>query len=79
MQVKLLLMMNLNFSYKAKKDSSMVVALNLVKNKEADAFVSAGSTGAVLTGGLFIVGRIRVIERAPLAPLIPTLNGHSLS
>ena len=61
-----------------KKDSSMVVAFNLVKNKEADAFVSAGSTGAVLTGGLFIVGRIKGIERAPLAPLIPTLNGHSL-
>ena len=61
-----------------KKDSSMVVALNLVKSNEADAFVSAGSSGAVLTGGLFVVGRIKGIERAPLAPLIPTLNGHSL-
>lgn len=61
-----------------KKESSMVVALNLIKNGEADAFVSAGSSGAVLTGGLFIVGRIKGIERAPLAPLIPTLKGQSL-
>ena len=41
-----------------KKDSSIVVALNLVKHKEADAFVSAGSTGAVLVGGQLIAGRI---------------------
>ncbi len=61
-----------------KKDSSMVVALNLVKNGEADAFVSAGSSGAVLAGGLFLVGRIRGVERAPLAPLIPTAKGVSL-
>lgn len=61
-----------------KKDSSIVVALNLVKNKEADAFVSAGSTGAVLVGGQFIVGRIKGVERPPLAPLIPTINGVSL-
>lgn len=61
-----------------KKDSSIVVALNLVKNKEADAFVSAGSTGAVLVGGQFVVGRIKGIERPPLAPLIPTINGVSL-
>lgn len=61
-----------------KKDSSIVVALNLVKNGEADAFVSAGSTGAVLVGGQFIVGRIKGVERPPLAPLIPTLGGVSL-
>ena len=61
-----------------KKDSSIVVALNLVKNNEADAFVSAGSTGAILTGGLFIVGRIKGIERAPLAPLLPTTKGKAL-
>lgn len=61
-----------------KKESSIVVALNLVKNGEADAFVSAGSTGAVLVGGQFIVGRIKGVERAPLAPLIPTSNGVSL-
>jgi glycerol-3-phosphate acyltransferase PlsX len=61
-----------------KKNSSIVVALNMVKNKEADAFVSAGSTGAVLAGGQLIVGRIHGIERPPLAPLIPTMNGVSL-
>ncbi len=61
-----------------KKNSSIVVALNLVKSNQCDAFVSAGSTGAVLTGGLFIVGRIKGVERAPLAPLIPTTKGISL-
>ncbi|MBB2183027.1 phosphate acyltransferase PlsX [Lachnospiraceae bacterium MD1] len=61
-----------------KKNSSIVVALNLVKQKEADAFVSAGSTGAVLAGGQLLVGRIKGVERPPLAPLIPTLNGVSL-
>lgn len=61
-----------------KKESSIVVAMNLVKKGEADAFVSAGSTGAVLVGGQLIVGRIKGIERPPLAPLIPTINGVSL-
>lgn len=61
-----------------KKDSSIVVALNLVKEGKADAFVSAGSSGAVLVGGQFIIGRIKGIERSPLAPLMPTLNGISL-
>ncbi len=61
-----------------KKNSSIVVALNMVKNGEADAFVSAGSTGAVLAGGQLIVGRIEGVERPPLAPLIPTMNGVSL-
>lgn len=61
-----------------KKDSSIVVGLNMVKHDEADAFVSAGSTGAVLAGGQLIVGRIKGIERPPLAPLIPTEKGVSL-
>ena len=61
-----------------KKDSSIVVAMNLVKRGEADAFVSAGSSGAILVGGQLIVGRIKGIERPPLAPLIPTANGVSL-
>lgn len=61
-----------------KKESSIVVALNLVKNGEADAFVSAGSTGAVLVGGQLIIGRIKGVERPPLAPLIPTTKGVSL-
>ena len=61
-----------------KKDSSIVVGLNLVKNGEADGFVSAGSSGAVLVGGQVIVGRIKGVERPPLAPLIPTEKGVSL-
>lgn len=61
-----------------KKDSSLVVGLNLVKSQEAAAFVSAGSTGAVLVGAQLIAGRIKGVDRTPLAPLIPTLNGCSL-
>ena len=61
-----------------KKDSSIVVGMNLVKKQEADAFVSAGSSGAILVGGQIIVGRIRGVERPPLAPLIPTQKGVSL-
>ncbi|MCR5278887.1 MAG: phosphate acyltransferase PlsX [Lachnospiraceae bacterium] len=61
-----------------KKDSSIVVGLNLVKDGECDAFLSAGSSGAVLVGGQVIVGRIKGVERPPLAPLIPTLKGMSL-
>ena len=60
-----------------KKDSSIVVAMNLVKKGEADAFVSAGSSGAILVGGQVIVGRIKGVERPPLAPLIPTAKGVS--
>lgn len=61
-----------------KKDSSIVVAMNMVKRGECDAYVSAGSTGANLVGGQVIVGRIRGVERPPLAPLIPTATGTSL-
>ena len=61
-----------------KKDSSIVVAMNMVKRGEADAFVSAGNSGAVLVGGQLIVGRIKGIERPPLAPLLPTAKGVSL-
>ena len=61
-----------------KKDSSIVVALKLVKEGKADGFVSAGSSGAVLVGGQVIVGKIKGVERAPLAPLIPTKTGVSL-
>ncbi len=61
-----------------KKDSSLVVALNLVKDGKADAFVSAGNSGAVLVGGQVIVGKQKGIKRAPLAPLIPTEKGVSL-
>lgn len=61
-----------------KKDSSIVVGLNMVKKQEADAFVSSGSTGAVLVGGQVLVGRSKGVERPPLAPLIPTKKGVSL-
>ena len=61
-----------------KKDSSIVIGMNMVKKKEADAFVSAGSSGAILVGGQVIVGRIKGVERPPLAPLIPTERGVSL-
>ncbi len=61
-----------------KKDSSIVKAMYLVKDGTCDAFVSAGSTGAVLVGGQVIVGRIKGVERPPLAPLIPNENGVSL-
>lgn len=61
-----------------KKDSSLVRALNLVKDGTCDAYVSAGSTGATLVGGQVIVGRIKGVERPPLAPLIPTATGCSL-
>ena len=61
-----------------KKDSSIVVGMKLVKEGKADAFLSAGSTGAVLVGGQFIVGRLKGVDRPPLAPLIPTEKGVSL-
>jgi len=61
-----------------KKNSSIVVGQKLVREGQADAFVSAGSTGAILAGGQLVVGRIKGVERTPLAPLIPTANGVSL-
>lgn len=61
-----------------KKDSSLVVAMKLVKEGEADAVVSAGSTGAILVGGQLIVGRIKGIKRPALAPFIPGKKGFSL-
>lgn len=61
-----------------KKDSSIVVGMKMVKKGEADAFVSAGSSGAILVGGQTIVGRLKGVERPPLAPLIPTEKGVSL-
>ena len=61
-----------------KKDSSIVKALHLVKDGTCDAFVSAGSSGAVLVGGQLVIGRIKGVERPPLAPLIPTEKGASL-
>lgn len=61
-----------------KKDSSLVVAMKLVREGRADAVVSAGSTGAILVGGQMIVGRIKGIKRPALAPFIPSRQGFSL-
>ncbi|MDO4615897.1 MAG: phosphate acyltransferase PlsX [Lachnospiraceae bacterium] len=61
-----------------KKDSSLVKGLKMVREGKADAIVSAGSTGAVLVGGQVIVRKVPGVERAPLAPLIPTEKGFSL-
>ena len=56
---------------KRKKDSSLVKALNIVKSGDADAVISAGSTGAFLAGCTLIVGRIKGIDRPALAPVVP--------
>ena len=61
-----------------KRDSSIVVGQKMIREGKVDAFVSAGNTGAVLVGGQLLVGRIRGIERTPLASLIPTTKGVSL-
>jgi len=57
---------------KRKKDSSMVKGLELLREDRSSVFVSAGSTGALMAGGLLKVGRIKGIDRPALAPLIPT-------
>ncbi|WP_374056624.1 phosphate acyltransferase PlsX [Rossellomorea sp. FM04394] len=61
---------------KRKKNASMVLMAQAVQNGEADACISAGNTGALMTAGLFIVGRIDGIERPALAPTLPTLDGR---
>lgn len=61
---------------RSKKDSSIVRGLNLVKNGEGDIFISAGSTGALLAGGLFILGRIQGIDRPALACIYPIVGGE---
>jgi len=60
---------------KAKKDSSMVFGLKMLKEKKGDAFISAGNTGALLTGALLFVGRISGVDRPALTPMIPTDKG----
>ena len=61
-----------------KKDSSLAVALRLLGEGAGDAMVSAGSTGAVLTGATLFVKRIKGVRRAALAPVLPTVRGGSL-
>ena len=63
---------------KAKKDSSMVVGFKLLKEGKGDAFVSAGSTGALLAGALLLIGRIKGVDRPALTPVLPTDKGCTL-
>ena len=65
-------------AFREKKDSSLTVGLNLLKAGEGDAFVSAGSTGALLSAATLLVKRIRGIRRAAMAPVIPTGNGGAV-
>ena len=65
-------------AFKTKKDSSVTVGMNLLKNGEADAFVSAGSTGALLSAATLLVKRVRGIRRAAMAPVIPTAGGQAV-
>ncbi|MCI8651245.1 MAG: phosphate acyltransferase PlsX [Oscillospiraceae bacterium] len=65
-------------AFKEKKDSSLTVGLNLVKEGKGDAFVSAGSTGALLSAATLVTKRIRGIRRAAMAPKIPTANGGAI-
>ena len=65
-------------AFKMKKDSSLTVGLNMLKAGEGDAFVSAGSTGALLAGATLLVKRIRGIRRAAMGPVIPVLGGRAI-
>lgn len=58
-----------------KKEASLVLMANKVKEKEADACISAGNTGALMSAGLFIVGRTKGIQRPALSPTLPTIDG----
>ncbi|GGJ92418.1 phosphate acyltransferase [Lentibacillus kapialis] len=60
---------------RSKKNSSLVLMAKEVKEKRADACISAGNTGALMSAGLFVVGRIRGIDRPALSPTLPTMNG----
>ncbi|MDU7301804.1 MAG: phosphate acyltransferase PlsX [Peptoniphilus lacydonensis] len=66
------------FALRRKKDSSIVKSMELLKSKKADAIISAGSTGALLAGGIFIVGRIKGIKRAVLPTVIPGLKSNTM-
>ena len=65
-------------AFKQKKDSSLTVGLNLLRDGQADGFISAGSTGALLTGATLITKRIHGIRRAAMAPVIPTTTGSAV-
>ncbi len=66
------------FALRRKKDSSIVVGMGLLAQGGGDAIISAGSTGALLAAGLFIVKRLEGIKRAPIGAMLPNLKGHSI-
>ena len=63
-------------SIKHKKDSSMVVGFNMLKNGEGDVFISAGNSGALLAGATLLVGRIRGIDRPAMAGILPSYKSR---
>lgn len=63
---------------KSKKNSSMVVGFNMLKEKKGDVFLSAGNTGALLTGALLILGRLKGVDRPALGAVVPTKTGKCL-
>lgn len=63
---------------RSKKNSSMVVGFNMLKEKKGDVFVSAGNTGALLTGALLLLGRLKGVDRPALSAMIPTKAGKCL-
>ena len=65
-------------AFKKKKNSSLTIGLNLLKDGTGDAFVSAGSTGALLAGATLLVKRIRGIRRAAMGPVLPTASGQMI-
>ena len=65
-------------AFRKKKDSSLTVGLTLLKNGAGDAFVSAGSTGALLSGATLVTKRVKGIRRAALAPVVPTGGGGAV-
>ena len=65
-------------AFKKKKDSSLTVGMTLLREGAGDAFVSAGSTGALLAGATLLVKRIRGIRRAAMGPLLPTAGGRMI-
>jgi len=63
---------------KTKKDSSMVVGFKLLKEKKGDIFLSCGNSGALMTGALFILGRIKGVDRPAIGAIVPTKAGKGL-
>ena len=63
-------------SIRTKKDSSMVVGFNMLKEGKGDVFISAGNSGALLTGATLLVGRIKGIDRPAMAPMLPAYKSR---